>query len=319
MRRTLLTIFILVVLLLSFGILFACNSNENNKVEEEEVIIEYTGTPVTKIDYSISGFTAGEYTKTIDFENNNITYSHYDNQWNENRQLIVDTKATFNAGDEKYIIDRFYTYGLFDLEESYTTDEVILDGSNWSLVITFEDGSTKTSGGYAAGPYTVFNKCAFSIYDKTKYEFWSVPEAYKVPPQIDIAQHTDNTHLVTSATLYKYKWRTTTVDKGDLYQFASTLFNHNCDFSTDEGSKNYLTVGTMNNYREYDVNYYEKFSRCVVKEYDYNPELTNEKVLLDTGWIKPKKSKKIDIQKNKIYTIELTFSNDQYSIGVYRT
>ena len=56
-----------------------------------------------------------------------------------------------------------------------------------------------------------------------------------------------------------------------------------------------------------------------MKEYDDTPELTNEKLLLDCGWIEGRDDKKVDIQENKIYTVELTFTNNQYSIQVFRT
>lgn len=318
MKRTLLTIFILVVLLLSFSVLFACNS---------EHIKEYNGTPLTNIVYKVFCGDFGDYINTLDFENNTITEER--TTWLENGEKeweLVSTKS-FTEEDEKKMIDRIYTYGLFKIKKRYDPNGAVDDGDDWELNINFEDGSVVQSSGYSERPVEIFKKCSIAIYDQTQCSFLGcMPHEYTQPPKIDVDQTSrpksgqGGVTTVGVARLYKYKWHTTTVDNGDLYQFASTLRIQNDAFRcTNEGDYNYISLGTINNYNCYSSEYREKFSRCVVKEYDYNAELTNEKVLLDTGWISEKKPKKVDIQQNKIYTIELTFSHDWYSIEVFRT
>ena len=339
MKRSILAMGIVLIIVLSFSsMLISCN-----KVNTVENIQEYEGTPITRIEYISSifhtnpssiyysnnisyGYCSTKSIRIIDFENNNITSKAYLSGVPKEKSVKED-RVDFADEDEKYIIDRLYTYGLLDLEDNYSSTEAFDGAACFSLKIYFEDGNIKVSSGIAYVPYDVLKKCAIAIYDKTHYQFWTVPIDYIEPPQIKIEQisyFNDGFNSGGSgdncAKMYKYKWHTTNLDNGDLYEFASKVSKSSYGFVyTGKGARNYLLLRTSDYFSKNDTKYVEKFTRCVVKEYDNTPELTNEKVLLDTGWIQAKKPKEVDVLKNKIYTIELTFSNDWYSIEVVVT
>lgn len=311
MRKSIICILILILLIAPFCVVLTACSDK---------IKEYKGTPVSKIVYSSHDGLGMGSIKTLDFESNSIIIAE-DNSFND-EQSAEPLVAEFSKDDGEYILNALYTYGLFKLKEEYPDRGTIDDGGSWRLTIYYQDGTEKASYGGVNHPDKVFQKSAIAIYDTTNIEFWSVPQAYLVPPRVDVEQvsyYTDGFNQGSSmcgvGTMYKYKWHTTTLDNGDLYQFASNLSKASDGFKyTGEGTRNYLSISTVNSSKYFNAEYAEKFKRCVVKEYDNNPELTNESVLLDTGWIKPKEGQKVEIQKNKIYTVELTFSNDWYSI-----
>lgn len=61
----------------------------------------------------------------------------------------------------------------------------------------------------------------------------------------------------------------------------------------------------------------ERFNKLIVKEYDYNSELTNEKIIYTGKWMK---QIKLDIQMNKIYVYELAYKDGdfvQYNFSTY--
>ena len=317
MRKSVICILILILLIAPFSVVFTACSDK---------IKEYKGTAVSKVVYSShDGWGVGSI-KTLDFESNNITILE-DNPYKSDEESQNLEIKEFSEEDGTYILNALYTYGLFKLKDEYPNDGIVMDGGSWRLTIYYQDGTEKVSYGGVNHPDKVFTKSAIVIYDTTGFEFWRVPQAYKEPPCVDLNQvsyYTDGFNqgstMCGAGTRYKYKWHTTTLDNGDLYQFASTVTKASDGFKyTGEGTRNYLSIATTNSISYFNDEYAEKFSRCVVKQYDNNPELTNETALLDTGWIKPKKGKQVDIQKDKIYTVELTFSNDWYSIVVIVT
>ncbi len=60
----------------------------------------------------------------------------------------------------------------------------------------------------------------------------------------------------------------------------------------------------------YDYN--KKFNRIVLKEYDYNSDLTNEKTVFIGSFFEIKKQIELDIKLNKIYTYELFYKDGNY-------
>ena len=74
---------------------------------------------------------------------------------------------------------------------------------------------------------------------------------------------------------------------------------------------NYQLVLYTSNY-DYD----KKFKQITVTEYDYNIDLTNEKVIYSGKWFK---QIKLDIQFNKIYVYELTYENGDYVCYTFNT
>ncbi len=322
MKKLLIISIIFILTISMLAILISCDKN-NISAQVEIPIKEYEGTPVSKIVFRSTSGWGVKTTKVLSFDALNIEETIY-NPNKENPQGPTNEVATFLEEDKKYMVDRFYTYGLFDLKEEYNDNEPVCDGGSWCLTIYFEDGTIKESKGGVLYPQEVFSNSAIAIYDKTHYQYWAVPREYVEPPRVEIEQishFTDGFNQkstgTSSYTLYKYKWHTTELDSGDLFEFAASLNRAQFKYK-GEGASNYILLRTINSYAN-SSKYQEKFLRCVVKEYDDTPELTNEKVLLDCGWIDGRNDKKVDIQENKIYTVELTFTNNQYSIQVFRT
>ena len=327
MKKLLIISLIFILTISMLAILISCDKSKTSAqvLSVYEIPIEeYEGTPVSKIvNKSSDGWGVGSI-KTLSFASNNVSQKIINPNTDPNNTAEEEVVATFTDEDEKYMVDRFYTYGLFDLKEEYNDNEPVDDVGSWCLTIYFEDGTIKESKGGVLYPQEVFANSAIAIYDKIHYQYWVVPREYIEPPRVEIEQishFTDGFNQestgTSSYTLYKYKWHTTELDCGDLFEFAASLNRAQFKYK-GEGASNYILIRTINSYAN-SSKYQEKFLRCVVKEYDDTPELTNEKVLLDCGWIVGRNDKRVDIQENKIYTVELTFTNNQYSIQVFRT
>ena len=94
----------------------------------------------------------GGYTVTheLDFNENKNSSLGYLPIEVENPKLEI--KSTFTDEEEKVFMDLCYTYGLFNIKESYKSSG-IMDGGGWDLIIEYIDGTIKTSRGDNAGPY----------------------------------------------------------------------------------------------------------------------------------------------------------------------
>ena len=286
-------IYILIMILL-ISILSSCDS-----------IKEYTGTKITKLTYKTVDYMGG-YTviHELDFNENKYSSLGYLPIEVENPKLEI--KSTFTDEEEKVFMDLCYTYGLFNIKESYKSSG-IMDGGGWDLIIEYIDGTIKTSKGDNAGPYKVFNKCATVFYDLCGEGIVGrVPEYYITPPNIsysflfNVDTTRVNTNDIAVVRRSNYKWNKSESLDNDYYQLTDEIKEKNEYYS----SYSYKLILYTANYR-----CSEKFNKITVKEYDYNPELSNEKVIYTGKWFD---QIELDIKLNKIYVYELSYKDGDY-------
>lgn len=111
------------------------------------------------VDYSDGGYTQ---TYIFDFEKNEARYAGY--LASEDEEPTYTTIKTFMPSEGDTLIDKLYAFGFFDIEERYTTTDIICDGGGWELIVCFGDKTTKRSTGVNSAPTTVFNNCAKAFY-----------------------------------------------------------------------------------------------------------------------------------------------------------
>ena len=259
-------------LVLFTSLLFACIS-----LISCSSIKEYNGTKLTKLTFTTVDYMGG-YTvdHVIDFIENTYSSAGY-LKYDENEPTL-EVKKTFTDEEEKVFIDSCYLYGLFNLKDSYVNNYVD-DGGGWNLTIDFEDETNKVSTGSNASPTSVFNKCSTVFYDLCGTQILGkLPDNYIDPPNISYSfefEESDNL-IVSTNTLARlnrvnYKWNKNESLDNDYY-----LINEEVKDKSDFKSNiKYQLVLYTSNYR-----YKEKFESLIVKEYDYNSELTNEKEAL---------------------------------------
>ena len=275
-------------------------------------IKEYSGTNITKLTYTTIDYNGG-YTNKYVFDFNENTYSSVGYLPSGDENPTLELKNTFTDEKEKIFIDECYTYGLFDLKESYKATGII-DGGGWDLVIEYEDGSTKTSRGDNASPNKVFNKCATSFYDLCGDPIVGIlPEYYVYPPNVSYAFHCTNgnsslsTNELARVIRANYKWNKSESTENNIYLLNEEVKDKS-EFIEDVS---YELVLYTSNY-----NCDEKFNKIVVKEYDYNEELLNQKIIYEGKWIK---QIELEIQINKIYVYELSFKDGDYVQYTFNT
>ena len=129
-----------------------------------EGVKEYDKTPLTSLTYTQVDYNGGFTTEYLfDFEKNIATRHSYLPTDNENDRM--ETLAEFSDEQEKTLIDKLYTYGLFDIKKEYKSPPGIVDGGGWSLKINYNDGTSKESSGSNNSPSSVFSKCAKAFFD----------------------------------------------------------------------------------------------------------------------------------------------------------
>ncbi len=293
---------ILLILIVFICFLTACNA-----------IKEYKGSKITKLTYTTIDYNGG-FTVEHELDFNENTYSSVGYLPDGNENPKPEAKISFTDEAEKVFMDSCFTYGLFDLKESYSATGII-DGGGWNLIIYYEDGTSKSSKGDNAGPTKIFNKCAPVFYDLCgQAVVGRLPDYYVSPPNISysfqykVNNTTVNTNEIARVVRANYKWNKSESLNNNYYLLneenkAINEFNSNYSYQ--------LVLYTSN----YDCD--EKFNKIIVKEYDYNSELTNEKTIYTGKWIK---QIELDIQINKIYVYELAYKDGdfvQYTFSTY--
>ena len=283
------------------SLLTACNS-----------IKEYTGPKIVKITHTSIDYMGGYTVKDeLDFIENK--YSSLGYLPIEVKDPKLEIKSTFTDEEEKVFMDECYSYGLFNLKESYSATG-IMDGGGGDLTIEYEDGTTKTSRGDNAGPSKVFNKCATSFYDLCgQGVVGRVPEYYINPPNISYSFlfYVDNTRVNTNDIAVvrraNYKWNKGEVIDSNYYLLNEEIINRS-EFYSAYSYKLIL----------YTANYHcdEKFNKIIVKEYDYSSDLANEKVIYTGKWFD---QIEIDVKLNKIYVYELMYNDGDYVQYTFNT
>ena len=279
-----------------------------------DYIREYNGTKLNKLTFTttdyISGYTVNH---VIDFIEN--TYSSACYLKSDENESSLEVKKTFTDEEEKVFIDSCYSYGLFDIKDYYPHTH-IANSDCWNLTIDFEDGTNKVSTGCNASPTKVFNKCSTVFYDLCGVRILGeLPDNYIDPPNISYSfefEKSENSIVSTNeiARLNRgnFKWNKNESLDNDYY-----LINEEVKDESDfKSNARYQLVLYTSNY-----SYKEKFESLTVKEYDYNSELTNEKIIFEGGWID---QIEVDIQINRIYIYELKYKNGdfvQYTFNTY--
>ena len=242
----------------------------------------------------------------IDFDSNK-----YFSGYVKSDELDADAeeKSSFSDEAEKEFMDLCYEYGLFDLEEEYTTDIVVDDGGgDWDFIIEYEDGTTKKSHGEFMAYPEAFEKCATVFYDLCRDGVvGSVPTSYIYPPEPGATFHykrSDGTsfgggNVGLKQSRVNYKWNKQEVTDADLFRINDENRNEHVFY--------YDTRTTLVLWKTYD--WKEKFIRIKITEYDFNEELTNPRVI-HRGFFG--RQVEFDIEINKIYVYELKFANGDY-------
>lgn len=277
-------------------------------------IKKYNGLPIDKLTVETIDYMGGfRSTYIFDFVNNNVSKNRYSPR--EFEEKVFEVVATFTDKEEKSFLDQCYSYGLFNLQEHYIPEGIILDGGGWNLLIEYADGTTKTSDGDNAGPTDIFNDCAIVFYELCQERVIGyIPNSYFNPPQVEINflwenginQCSDN-RLSRYARL-NYKWNGFESMDNDIYSISNKL-NPNPKF--EPNIKYRISFSTINNYEDT-----EKFKKFILKCYDMNEDLTNEKIVLSKKWFK---SVKTELELNKIYVIELTYKDGDFVQYTFNT
>ncbi len=150
------------------------------------VFQEYNGPKVTYLSFKIeNGFSGFGRNNVIDFEANTFVREEIDYYRDcfetppaedEDANILrcgsgpsVDTfEQTFTEEAEKTLIDGIYSSKLFFIKDRYW-NENICDGTEWTLFIRFQDGTSKSSIGYMDCPEKVFENCSKYFMDFCGY------------------------------------------------------------------------------------------------------------------------------------------------------
>lgn len=279
----------------------------------------YEGTEVVKITYSTVSYFGG-YTEDYLFDFNSgtaskrsyVPYSSIDNAIPEYQQF-----ADFTESAATVFFDKCYTYGLFSLEESYVTQDVVCDGGGWSLTIEYADGTTFSSTGSNAGPYDVFGKCKFAFYELCgEGVVGYIPLDYLLPPNISLSFcHQIGNTIYSNNALARisrgnYLWNGHSVSETDYYNVNREMSEYN---EFDDTCQYTLVLYTANyDYSEYS----KKFNKFTLTCYDYNEEMSGERVIFSSKWFR---QKEFPLQFNKIYIYKLYWSNGDFAEYTFNT
>ena len=278
-----------------------------------EGVKEYDKTSLTSLTYTQVDYNGGFTTEYLfDFEKNIATRHSYLPTDDENDRM--ETLAEFSDEQEKILIDKLYTYGLFDIKKEYKSPPGIVDGGGWSLKINYNDGTSKESSGSNNSPSSVFSKCAKAFFDICGDGVVAyVPPKYYTPPNVSYAIHytVGNTITTDGATGLdvrgSYKWNGFEEASQNYYELNQ---NHSFPYEFDESISYEFTLHTSN-YGDYD-----RFKECVVVSYDFNEELSGEEIVIEKGWFK---QIEFDLQFNKIYVVRFSFRNGDFVEYTFNT
>lgn len=272
----------------------------------KKAIKVYDKTPIISLTHRVVNYNGGYTTEYhFDFKNNVAVMHSYlpaSDEFDKTELL-----AEFSDEQEKILINRLYTYGLFNLKSEYKAPVGVIDGSGWDLTINYEDGTSKASKGSNNAPKSVFSDCAKAFYDIcSRGVVASVPTEYHTPPNVSYALHTTTngntlSQGATSLTCRgNYKWNGFEVAGLDYFQI-----NQNYPFPYE------LNGDTRQELVLYTANYgnYARFKKCIVTAYDYSEGEQNETLIVEKGWFN---QIEFSLTPNKIYVIRLCFKNGDF-------
>ena len=268
---------------------------------------EYMGLPISSLSYeSIDYMGAFNDLYIFDFKNNVLKLSCYNNF--DDTVPAPDIIYEFSEEEERALINKLYFRGLFDISEDYPQPPDICDGGGWNLVIEFENGTVKESHGSNNSPIPVFNECAKAFYDLCRRGIVAyVPKIYYTPPRA--IEYTYNGYgSFISCTMADYSWNGFKSTDNNIYNINQDNVN-----TFYKNVKYTLTIGTQN-YEH--LSGADKFSRYIIKAYDYNEELTNEITVHSGEWFK---RLEIELEHNKIYVIRYEYENGDFVEFTFNT
>ena len=276
---------------------------------------EYNGKKITKLTYQTVDYFGGLTTENIfDFNENAYLRASYFPSLDEDG--TPEQVSSFTDEAEKNFINACYTSGLFGLKESYTTDDNVMDGGEWTLTIEYEDGTQKISKGINADPYRIFDKCSTAFYDLCGRRITgTLPRYYDSPPDVSHSftyYQGDNRIIISGGMTVvqkaNYKWHADEATDVDIFALNNAIRDKN-------KFKSSLTYEFTMHTSNYD--YEKKFKKFTLKQYDFNEALTNEKTLHDGKWFKQIEFGSLEI--NKIYVYEMTYKNGDYVQYTFNT
>ena len=282
-------LFIFIILILSF-FLISCNKKRYD---------------IDKITYTTIDYNGGiNSTYIIDLvENEYSRWGYVPGECEDG----VKTIKSFTDEEKEEFIKGINKAGLLSIKEEYKKSGVI-DGGGWHLTIEFSDGTKFESNGSNNSPRKVFDKCSTYFYDLCGEEILGTLPAYYVsPPNIWISfdyQKDERTHVsdngLSRLVMGNYKWNKNSSLDNDYYQMNLD----NIEYNQFESQYDY-ELGLFTGNYDCDV----KFDKIIVKEYDFNKEMTNEKEIYNDSWFK---QVSLNISLNKIYVYKLVYKNGDY-------
>ncbi len=290
---------------------------------------EYAGEKIAELVFEkIDYMSAEKITYRIDFTSNTVYRKKYDpsmkypdllteeelNSDDYNNNDIFVNINSFTEEEEKAFIDACYSHGLFGIRKKYEKNNVD-DGGGWILDIKYENGDSKTSVGSNDSPSRIFDNCAVLFFDLCGEQvLGSLPQTFKSPPNLSVAfSYTKGNNSVSTNEGFQifrmdYYWNEGRFvsDRNDFYSINGEL-----ERFPFEAGITYEAVFYTANYRDYD-----KFSKFILKSYDYNEEMTGETTVAELGWFK---QEEFILELNKIYVYELQFKNGEYVRYTFNT
>ena len=201
-----------------------------------------------------------------------------------------------------------------NIKENYKSPPGIVDGGGWNLRIDYNDGTSKVSRGSNNSPRTVFSKCAKAFFDICGDGVVApVPSEYYTPPSLSysidstVGNYTTSQGATSLVERGNYKWNGFEETTQNYYQLNQ---NRSFPYEFDENTA-YEFVLYTSNYGDYD-----RFKECVVLSYDFNEELSGEKIVMEKGWFK---QIEFNLQTNKIYVVKLSFKNGDFVEYTFNT
>ena len=244
---------------------------------------KYRGKEISSLEYMVHDYNGGVKTfKKIDFTACSVL-----NKTSNSSECEEDYKVIFCFDETKKteLINKLYSSGIFNLKDEYTTNEDgICDGGEWTLTITYSDGSQKISHGEQVWLDKKLEKADIAFFDIVGKEFFGyVPTSYEQPPALEIGisykieNHYYSNSLVGFAP-YRYTWRSATY-QADSYKASILKSEHeNVTYTVNisiakmtgnsgniEGVKLYSYTDDINNKTEISCDY-DKQSICMTAE-----------------------------------------------------
>lgn len=295
-------------------ILSLCSCGAIFGTKKDDELKEYDGPEIKEFFFRTISYWGGDRsTYILDFEKNEYTKGRYSPYGVSTPTYVA---ATFTDEQEKILIDACYTYGLFGLDGWY--EDKAMDGGEWNFAVRYADGTERRSTGINEAPEEIFEKCAPYFFDTcgegylTYYYPGYDPSAWNVGQffvyllyEQDGEQYKE--YLVTN--LIDAKWDNYESFGNDLYKIV--YYNElNCKLYQNMDYR--IRIGNQNKADRPEICLF------IVKNYDFNKELTSETLITRKLAYKDEMFE-IDLEKDKIYTIEAYYPNGYYHKYAFST